>query len=300
MSNNVIQYCPWIECNVGCRFCFVHGQPNVDKVQSLKYLLSLLRLPEVESADGFGLIGGEFFQNQLQDPTVKELFYTLTDRIVDILVQRKLNIFWVATSLIFKLDKELIPYLNHLRDRGVLDRVLICTSWDSKYRFASPRAERLWRYNIETLHNEYPELRIHVETIATEHFMQLCLRGGYDKHSFENDLGVTVDYLEPNTGFQNKKEFIEALPDFLAKRSTFMRFVREVVSTWSSQEKSDFLNPDIRSNIVYNIEDGKHNRIADRHVIPIAQQPTSHSIKYGYIDSDRTMEEDYKLLKDSI
>lgn len=300
MSNNVIQYCPWIDCNVGCDFCFVHNQPSVDKVKSLKYILFLLCLSEAHEADGFGLIGGEFFQDQLSETEVRDLFYQVTDRIVDLVLERDLQTFWVATSLIFKLDKELIPYLEHLKNRGVLDRVLLCTSWDSKYRFKNRNALKLWGCNVARLHELYPELQIHVETILTEDFMNMCLRGEYDKHEFENLHNVRVDFLEPNTGFQGKKVFDEKMPDFLGKRATFLRFVREIVSGWTAQEKQDFLNPKIRSNLVYNLEDGKHNRIADRHVIPISQQPTNHVIKYGYSDSPRTMEEDYKLLKDSI
>nr|DAH48031.1 MAG TPA: Radical SAM superfamily [Caudoviricetes sp.] len=300
MTNNIIQYCPWIDCNVGCDFCFVHGQPDVDKVKSLQYILSLLKLPEAREADGFGLIGGEFFQNQLSSPSVKELFYELVDRILDMTVERNLPTFWIATSLIFKMDKELLPLLEHIRERQLLDRILLCTSWDSIYRFKSRRAEKLWECNVLRLHELYPELRIHVETVLTEHFMNLYLEGGYDKWEFEDRLGVRVDYLEPNTGFQGIKNFVDRVPNFLAKRATFLRFVREVVSTWPAQDKMDFLNPHIRSNVVYNIEDGEHHRIGDRHIIPIAQQPTNHRIKYGYSDSDRTMEDDYKLLRDSI
>lgn len=300
MSNNIIQYTPWIDCNVGCDFCFIRNQPDVNKVKSLEYILSLLKLPEVKEADGFGLIGGEFFQNQLSDPRVKELFYTLVDRILDICVERDLPTFWIASSLIFKMEKELFPFLNHVRERGLLDRILLCTSWDSLYRFKSLRAEKLWECNVLRLHELYPELRIHVETVLTEHFLNLCLDGGYNKHEFEKRFDVRVDYLEPNTGFQGIETFLKQVPNFLAKRATFLRFVREVVSTWPTQEKFDFLNPLIRSNIVYNLEDGEHHRIADRHIIPISQLPTNHVIKYGYSDSDRNMVDDYKLLKDSI
>lgn len=300
MTNNIIQYCPWIDCNVGCDFCFVYGQPDVDKVKSLQYILSLLKLPEAREADGFGLIGGEFFQNQLSSPSVKELFYELVDRILGMTVERNLPTFWIATSLIFKMDKELLPLLEHIREKQLLDRILLCTSWDSIYRFKSRRAEKLWECNVLRLHELYPELRIHVETVLTEHFMNLYLEGGYDKWEFEGRLGVRVDYLEPNTGFQGIKNFVDRVPNFLAKRATFLRFVREIVSTWPAQDKMDFLSPHIRSNVVYNIEDGEHHRIGNRHIIPIAQQPTNHRIKYGYSDSDRTMEDDYKLLRDSI
>ena len=300
-GKNIIQYTPWIDCRVGCDFCFTQGQLQVDKIQSLNYLMGLLDKPEVNHADGFGVIGGEFFQDQLKDSKVRSLFYKFIKKILDVIEDRNLSIFWVATSLIFKPEPYFYPFLDYIADRNLIDRLLICTSWDSQYRFKSKKAEELWANNIRALHIRYPNLKIHVETILTEHLMQLYLNGFYNKHSFEEKYGVRVDYLEPNTGFQKHEKMLYELKGFLAKRNTFLQFVQEIVfKEWTSQEQLDFLNPDIRSNVVYNIENGKHHRIGDRHIIPIRLQPTQHQIKYGYVDSDRTMEEDYQLLKGMI
>lgn len=297
MSNNVLQYTPWIDCNTGCRFCFNRNQPDVDKVKSLKYLISLLKLPEAQTVDGYGLIGGEFFQNQLQDPEVFTLFYELVDRIIGLLLKRDKHNFWITTSLLFKMDKYLLPFLDHIKEQGVLDRILLCTSWDSKYRFKNENARRLWEANVDRLHELYPELRIHVEIILTEHLMQMYLNGEFEVHAFADRYKVRVDFLEPNTGFQDKEPFMRDMPDFLGKRATFMRFVREVVSTWSAQEKDDFLNQKLRSNILYHIENGKHYHVVNRHNIPILKQTCKHDIKQGYSDSDRNMTDDYALLK---
>ena len=297
MSNNIIQYTPWIDCSVGCRFCFNHKQPDVDKVQSLKYLISLLRLPEAETVDGYGIIGGEFFQHQLDDAEVFSLFYEFVNRIIDMMVEKNKRIFWITSSLLFKMDKRLLPFLDHIRERGVLDRLLLCTSWDSKYRFKNENSLKLWESNVDCLHELYPELRIHVETILTEHFMQKCLNHEFNIPAFAERFKVRVDYLEPNTGFQDQAAFIKALPDFLAHRSTFLRFVREIVSTWSEQEKQDFLNQKLRSNILYHIEDGRHYHVSNRHEIPIIEQTFNHRVKQGYIDSDRNMTDDYALLR---
>ena len=135
-----IQYQLWQDCNNGCPFCSERNQYKVDKAWSLKFTLAKLDLPEVKDYDEVGLIGGEIFDNQVENDEVRKLFYQVTDKIASMHFTK----FYIGTNLIYNMDTYLIPYLNHLKDLGIINKVLLCTSYDLKYRFHTEESKKLW------------------------------------------------------------------------------------------------------------------------------------------------------------
>ena len=66
--NNFIQYELWKSCRNHCKFCYNYGQEDkLTKIDSLNYFLNKLDEKEVDNYNEIGFIGGEFFDNQLED-----------------------------------------------------------------------------------------------------------------------------------------------------------------------------------------------------------------------------------------
>ena len=54
------------------------------------------------------------------------------------------NKIYIATSLIYDINKHLVPLLDHLRELGIIEKCLLCTSYDIKYRFNIEGKKELW------------------------------------------------------------------------------------------------------------------------------------------------------------
>ena len=281
----VIQYTPWIDCATGCRFCTNRGQPDIDKVQSLIQILNLLDLPEVDDYDGIGLIGGEFFQNQLNDACVWDLFYSLADK----LIEKDKAVYWLATCLIYQ-PQRLFDYLSYLAP--IQSRLLLCTSYDVYERFKNDNARFKWEDNVRLLHQLFPSVRLHTEMIVTEALMQQALDGRMNFEEFMRRFDTSLDFIEPHTGFQNIEQFKKELPYFLPKRSTFLRFLSEVVAKWDSERIHKFLNPTIRSATIYHVQNGKLVKIEDRYNKRLENQAIGIKPVVGYVDSEKSMIDD--------
>ena len=102
------------------------------------------------------------------------------------------------------MNKHLVKCLNFLRDMGVADKVLICTSYDTKWRFDGFKCKRpkkwLFRKNMERLHKEFPDFRTHIEIILTGDFIDKVLSGDFDIAYFSNYYHSRVDFIEPASG----------------------------------------------------------------------------------------------------
>ena len=147
-KNRFLQYEMWKDCHLGCKFCCNKGQKDLDKVESLKFILEKMNDPEVNDYNEIGFIGGEFFDREIADEKVKELFYKVFDRCAELVHQGIMTKVYFTTALIYDMDKLLIPFLNHLREIGILDKCLLCTSYDIMYRFHTEERENLWKNNM--------------------------------------------------------------------------------------------------------------------------------------------------------
>ncbi len=295
---NVVQYTPWIDCNVGCKFCTNRNQPDVDKFTNLSYIYSLVNSEtDLDQHDGIGLIGGDFFQHQLDDINVKKLWYKLTNKLVELLQQDKIKILWIATSLIYKPNK-LYNWLDYLKQYNVLDRVLLCTSYDVVYRF-NDTSLKLWTTNMKQVQLKYPQLKIHTEMILTQELMSRCINNKFDILEFEKQYNTIVDFIEPHTGFSPVEYYKNELPLFLPKRSTTLQFLNTIVKNWDSNRVWKFLNPRIRSATIYHIQNGQMVKICDRYNTRMEDQAVGIKPVVGYCDSSRSIIDDVEMWKNN-
>lgn len=290
-----LQFNLWNNCNNGCKFCYnnkLNFSSDEDKISDLKFLSKeLSNLDDIYTE--VGIIGGEFFDTQINDSEVKKYFYKLTDNIS---VLNSLSKFYVATSLIYKIDNLLIPYLNYLVELNLLNKTLLCTSFDLKYRFKSQADKDLWINNIIKLHKLYPDLKIHVEIIMTEFLIDAIKSNKFDPIKFSKDLNVYIDYIEPSCcqGL-SKDDMIRLMPDFFPTRSKFLKFLKTYVIGNQFIKLDDLFNIYLRADTSYYRLIDKSWKIINNKWIDGVRRVDLNGNNYivkSYKDSDLSMIED--------
>ena len=278
--NKFIQYQLWQDCRNGCKFCSERNQISVDKEWALKFILDKLNDPEVFDYEEAGIIGGEIFDNQLENEEVRKLFYEVNDKICSMHFKK----IYVATSLVYDMKPYLIPYLIHLRELGVMDRILLCTSYDLKYRFNVPGKKELWESNMLQLRKDFPELKTHVETILTQFFIDAVLNKTF-----------SIDYIEPSSGmyYNTKKDCEKACPGFFPKKKSFIDFIKLTALKNKEVDLSCLISYQIRASRIYHLDCGDFVCYKDRRAPGFRVKCADKNKKYelGFIDSDDSMED---------
>lgn len=297
-----IQFELWKDCNNNCKFCFNKGQPDFDKIESLNFVIQKVQEPIVDRYNEIGFIGGEFFDTQIDNEDVKKLFYKLFDIIIQKIYDKKIVKLYITSSLILDMNKHLIPFLNYLQDKNVLEKVLLCTSYDLKYRFHTEERKKLWEDNMILLHQMYPNLRLHTETIVTGFFVDAVNNGEFSITDFCNKFHTRVDYIEPGSGFYyyDKKACAKDMPDFFPKKENFIQFLMKTAIENKEIDLDTFISADIRSDVIYCNYDGKRTCMSGRRKTNAVITIKDLKVKYelGMIDSDIRMTEIVKQFRE--
>lgn len=286
-----LQYQIWQECNNGCSFCSERNQYKVDKKWSLQFTLNKLDSKETKDYDEVGLIGGEIFDNQLQDDEVRKLFYKITDKIASMHFTK----FYIGTNLIYNMDNYLIPYLKHLKNIGLIDKTLLCTSYDLKYRFHTKESKELWENNMLRLLKEFPELNTHVETIMTQYFIDAVLKKEFIISDFCKKFRTRIDYIEPSSGmfFNTKYDCEKACPGFFPTKSSFIQFLKYTGLETKEIDLTCLISYQIRASRIYHLDCGKYVCYEDRRKPGFRVECSDKTKKYdlGFIDCEDSMED---------
>lgn len=283
-----IQFELWPDCGNKCAFCVGQGSRPVNNVESLEYVLNVLNTDkEVLEYDEIGIIGGEIFDSHLNDERVNELFYQMLDKISSMHFQK----FYIATHLIYNIDIHLTKALEFLRRKGMSDKVLICTSYDTKWRFNTDEKFPLWEQNMYKLHQEFPEVKTHIETILTAHFIDRVLNNLEDIQEISQKYNSRIDFIAPTsgTGFVDKYECQEALGgDFFPTKASFVQFLNKVKGY---VDLSTLCSMELRSNTIHALDDGERRIIRNRRAGEGKCELRDKSKKYdmGFIDSPESM-----------
>lgn len=291
-KSKFIQYQLWQECRNGCKFCSERCQKIVDKEWTLNFVLNKLDDPEVYDYEEVGIIGGEIFDNQLENKTVRNKFYQLTKKIAEMPHFKKI---YIATSLIYDMNTYLIPYLEYLRELNVMNKVLLCTSYDVKYRFNTKDKEKLWEDNMLYLQKYYPDCKLHVETIVTQHFINAVLEGEFDIRKFCEKFNTRIDYIEPSSGmyYKDKKECEKACPGFFPTKDSFIKFLIVEGLQKHNIDLSCMISYQVRASRIYHLDCGDFVCYKDRRKpgFRVQCKDTTRKYELGFIDSDDTMED---------
>lgn len=293
--DNFIQYELWKDCKNGCKFCFNKGQPDLDKLQSLNFVINKIQEPEVDNYNEIGFIGGEFFDDQLNNEEVWSKFIEIFNICKQKVDNGKIKKIYLTTSLLYKVNNLLLPFLNLMRTFGISDKILICTSYESKYRFHTKELLKLWQDNMLWLHEKFPEVKLHTEMIVTQFFIDEVLNDTFSITKFKETYHTEVDYIEPASGFYyiDKQDMYKDIKDFFPTKSSFIKFLIKTAVKSKEISLFKFLSMNIRSDKVYCYLDGKllcldSRRKTNKGFID-AKKDAKIKYEMGFIDSNDKM-----------
>ena len=290
-----LQFELWKDCRHNCPFCCNRDIPHVrDKLESLRFAKE--KIEEVESCDSISLIGGEFFDGQLEPPAVRQAFEDLLISIASLIRKGKAQRGLLCTSLMYGDEAMLLHAFALMRFFGVSNKFLICTSWDTAYRF-NPVTRKHWEENVKLLHDLYPEIPLHVEIIMTQAFIESYLDGSFTVKGFEEKWGCKVDFNTPYVPFiqfKDKADMEDNLPGFFPKRADFFRLLEKADSSGDIDLNTLLSVSQHSTNLYYTLDDETWLHMDDRHKqnnTCLRQGPCTKKC-CGYIDSDNTLRED--------
>lgn len=312
-EKRTLQFELWQECNNLCDFCYLGKEnrktPDSFKIESLNRAIDTVSdLSNYPKFNCIGLIGGEFFQGQLRNPEVKELFYKLIDKIAELYNTNVIQEFWVSATLTIGKQTELYEILNKFKDTN---NVWILTSWDIVGRFKTQKMLDTWEYHVKHLREVYPDLKVNCCTILSGVLIDKYLSdefGTFQDFAENHDISFFFKLPGPFGSFEEKdmqtriiaiKETNKLIPNFHPKRKDFLKFLikfksEESESMWTRlfdiQYRSDELIRNFNDGATTNVKRDKYKRAEDS-ITPIMEcghvltyMPYCDEVKCGFCD----------------
>lgn len=193
-----IQFELWQDCNSKCDFCYLNwfsvDRSNEYKLKRIKEVLEVLEDDSLyETYDTVSLIGGEFFQGQLNDPEVNEAFFTLIRKIRSLLDEGKISTTWIMVSLLIGQQPDLYRCVDIL---GNDPRVWYNTSWDISGRFKSEKMLRTWQNHMKAIHERCPLVNLNTTMILTNDLVNAYVNGEFSFSQFCQEYHTHL-FLKP-------------------------------------------------------------------------------------------------------
>ena len=231
-TNNVgrksYQWELWECCDNLCDFCYI-GKNNrhTDKQRQLKSLRNLkdnLKNLDFDVFNNVSLIGGEFFQGQLEDREVRNEFFEVIEMLADLYVKKKIGSIWLSATLT-KWEREGLPDLEKtlqiFEDAGALpipeygaSGLWICTSWDAQGRFHTKKSAENWTQNMKELSSRHPWVKKNTTIILTQKLCEMYTEGEFEPRKFMKEFDTTLFYKSP--GITQQSYFgVDGLPNLL-------------------------------------------------------------------------------------
>lgn len=214
-----------------------------------------------EEYEAVGLIGGEFFQGQLETQELRDAFKNLIARLDKMVEDGRLQQVWVTASLI---APDLSDFEYCMGDIKNKDKFLICTSYDAVGRFKTPQHQLKWVQNVRKLKEQ--GYITHIQVIITQSFINAALKtrlleslkklGMVD---FKTPTPHRESYFEAIQGIGEKsyheiiEEKLHEFPDnfFIKDRESFLRFLAHVKEVFGIEKIAAFCSNEVRSNEVH-------------------------------------------------
>ena len=292
------QWQVWPYCNNHCKFCFL-GEANSQYIKK-RQLTSLIDLNKaIDNLDftkynNISLIGGEFFQGQLNDEETYTFFFSTIRRIFQLYREKKIGSMWLTCTLTGKEQKHLYELLDLAENMGVMPKekysssgLWLCTSWDADGRFHTPEFRKNWETNIKSIKKRYPWVKFNTTIILQKAFIEMYLNGRFRPKEFMEEYHTSIFYMQPCLAgitemmLQNEagelrmgddfssywlklKQDANKAFDFFPKRKDFVRFLAK----YYAEDRDSFVklfNINYRSDEIHlNINSEAHDRVIAR------------------------------------
>lgn len=303
----VLQYELWQECNNFCDYCTLgkniqktSDEMKLEAINTAFNELSLITKGEVST---IGFIGGEFFQGQLHNKEVKNAFMDLIRLVNKLLNKGIIEEFWLNATLTIGNQKHLYETLDLINKKN---KVWILTSYDTIGRFHNEAKLNNWKYHINYIHVNYPEIRLNTTSIITGDFIKTYLNDDIDLNKFKQKYNTTLFFKTPvkpddccdmtreeinqMLGYQffpTKIDFLKFLIKYKGKEGDnayYMLFSNELKA---SELHKNFNDSELRNVTFTRTRDFKEDLDCDATLKNIDTLECGHSNVYQcYVDSD--------------
>lgn len=230
----------WTECNNFCKFCYLGEEnkntPRERKIKNLKDVMNIINTSfstNEEQYKAVGLIGGEFFQGQLNDLEVKTLFFDLCKQIFDLIEKDQVRDFWCYCTLTIG-DQEDLYELIDLFDKTVTDKskhdFWVLVSYDTWGRFYIPGRKENWEKHMLNL-QKYPFIKFNVTSILSQDFCEKVLSGEHNLIEFRDKFRIDSFFFKQPTksnDFESNKDFADKYQNWFVKRKTYIKFLEKL------------------------------------------------------------------------
>ena len=300
-----IQYELWRECNCKCTYCTLGIDncltSNELKLQSMQTAIDEMKQFKSNEHQTVGFIGGEFFQGQLNTPEIKSKFMELITEANNLLNNNIVKDLWLNASLLIGNQDDLYEAINLIDDKT---KLWVLTSYDTIGRFHTSKMLDTWKYHMNKLHNDYPEVKLNTTSILTGDFIEKYLNDEFDiedfKAKYHTNLFLKTTVKPGHLSHLTKQEINDKIGNFFPKQEKF----QEVLFTYYSREGEDeyhkLFSNDLRADEVrknFNDENKRNIKfIRDKNTLEetidcidehIDNLPCGHSSIYqSYVDSD--------------
>lgn len=315
MERKSLQFELWHECNNICKFCYLGQEnrrtPTDTKIKTLTATLEKIKDRSIyQKYNNISFIGGEFFQGQLSDPTVKSLFMQIMDEAATLLKEGVIDSVWLCATLTIGAQEDLYETLEKFKDLpeqpNSPNGLWICTSYDTIGRFHIKQAEENWQYHMKNIHEKYSHVKFNTTIIITQDLVNKYLNDEISFEDFMNEYNTALFFKQPSPGdskvdgvsHEDAKKNMEArLPGFFPIREQFIRFLIKFLDEYpvmydklfnikyrADELYRNFNNPDDGFMLESVRHKGSKIEIDGEEVNPVC----GHLMHYcAYIDSDK-------------
>jgi len=273
-ENKCLQYELWHNCSNACSFCYLNTNRVIytekQKQEACNFAINDIKTRLTSDYTAIGFIGGELFGDQQMDIETHESFMSLIRSVKDLMNTDKIKEVWLTSNLITDYLFPLIDTLEVLvKNKPRYQRILICTSYDTKGRFHSEEDYYLWLKNINKIHELYPEVIMHIECITTQSFIDEWLNNK-EKFKMFLDRGFLIDFKPPNitawnytkniNDLQTYRKYLEEYANIqwdgylIESRSKFLEFCESILRLPDGYQRlKDFQSNMVESEKLYSI-----------------------------------------------
>ena len=256
MGRRSFQWELWAMCNNLCKYCYLgsanRGTNKERQMKSLHDLHAAIDNLDFNIYNNISMIGGEFFQGQLDDPEVHDSFMDLIRKICVLYNEKKIGSVWITCTMTIGDQKHLYEMLDIFEEYGVkpypehgASGLWLCTSWDIEGRFHTPQHLANWEYHMENIHQKYPWVKFNCTIILMQKFLEAYINGEWSPKAFMEKYHTGLFYKQIGLGeipdgiFNEITDHIELNReakkytnkkfgfDFAPKRETMLKFLRK-------------------------------------------------------------------------
>ncbi len=155
-----------------------------------------------------------------------------------------IGLLYINTNLLYDVYR-LVEFLKHIACRGLIDRIRFTTSYDTYGRFSSETQRCLFMENLNTIHNEIPELRIVVNSIMTKDLCDRLKSGNGYRETVNIPDGILynlIPYIGDSDEFRPDRN--DVFKTLLAEDRMNNGFLRDYVANFDLQQRKIVLKYD--------------------------------------------------------